>query len=144
MNVSNRLARDAAPMRVLTQSKPESEVLSQQTCFRCGKGWWPRCLSKPKRCPQCKSPYWDRPRQVKQPHTAADFRALTKALQEKIGRELGIKPVEQPSQDRSLIKALVILKGMKAAGHTWQEMGERVEQEFGARLDNEQLKALAR
>ena len=55
---------------------------------------------------------------------------------------------EQPKAvgmpDRSLAKALVVLKNMKAAGHTWQEMGERMEREFGSKLEKEQLKALVR
>jgi len=46
--------------------------------------------------------------------------------------------------DRSLVKALDVLKEMKAAGLTWQEMAERVEREFGTRLDKDQLKALVR
>ena len=33
---------------------------------------------------------------------------------------------------------------MKADGRTWQDMTERVEREFGVRLDKEQLKALVR
>jgi hypothetical protein len=144
MNVSNGLADDTAPMRVLTQHKPESPMLSQHSCFRCGRAWWPRCLRKPKRCPRCKSPYWDRPRQVKEPRTPATFEALRTALQEKVHRKLGIELPDQPRQDRSLVKALTVLKGMKAAGQTWQEMAQRVEQEFGARLDKEQLKALVR
>jgi len=47
-------------------------------------------------------------------------------------------------QDRSLVKALTVLKDMKAAGRTWQEMAEQVEREFGTKLDKEQLKALVR
>jgi hypothetical protein len=46
--------------------------------------------------------------------------------------------------DRSLAKALEVLKEMKAIGRTWQEMTERVEREFGTRLDKDQLKALVR
>lgn len=46
--------------------------------------------------------------------------------------------------DRSLAKALAVLKDMKAAGRTWQEMAGRVEREFGTKLDKEQLKALVR
>jgi hypothetical protein len=42
------------------------------------------------------------------------------------------------------VKALSTLKEMKAAGRTWLEMTERMEHEFGARLENEQLKALVR
>ena len=48
------------------------------------------------------------------------------------------------TEDRSLAKALNGLKEMKAAGRTWQEMGERMEQEFGASLEKDQLKALVR
>jgi len=46
--------------------------------------------------------------------------------------------------DHSLAKALVVLKDMKAARRTWQEMGEHMEREFGTKLDKEQLKALVR
>jgi len=46
--------------------------------------------------------------------------------------------------DRSLTNALAVLRDMKAAGKTWQEMGERMEQDFGTRLDKDQLKALVR
>jgi hypothetical protein len=143
MNVSNGLRNNIARMRVLAQVKQESPVLAQRTCLRCGKAWWPRSQSKPKRCPQCKSPYWDRPRQEKHSPTPQSFEALTKALQETVYRKLGIKALEE-RQDRSLVKALSILKEMKASGRTWQEMTERVEREFGARLDKEQLKALVR
>jgi hypothetical protein len=47
-------------------------------------------------------------------------------------------------QDRSLSKALEVLKDMKAAGRTWAEMAETVKTEFGAQLDKDQLKALVR
>ena len=55
------------------------------------------------------------------------------------GSERGID-----TEDRSLAKALHVLKEMKAAGKTWQEMGERMAQEFGASLEKDQLKALVR
>lgn len=32
------------------------------TCSRCSHEWVPRVPTLPKRCPQCKSPYWQRPR----------------------------------------------------------------------------------
>lgn len=34
-------------------------------CLRCGHIWIPRTDNKPKFCPKCNSPYWDRPRKVK-------------------------------------------------------------------------------
>jgi hypothetical protein len=46
--------------------------------------------------------------------------------------------------NRSLSKALELLKDMKAAGRTWAEMAERVQTDFGAQLDKDQLKALVR
>jgi len=61
-----------------------------------------------------------------------------------VRRKLGINLMEPPSPDQSLVTALRILKEMKTAGHTWNEMADRVEREFGARLDKEQLKALIR
>lgn len=30
-------------------------------CQRCGYALMPRQLSRPRICPKCKSPYWDRP-----------------------------------------------------------------------------------
>jgi hypothetical protein len=56
----------------------------------------------------------------------------------------GKATVSDNAENRSLGKALSVLKDMKAAGRTWQEMGDRVEQEFGVRLDKDQLKALVR
>ena len=47
-------------------------------------------------------------------------------------------------QNRSLSKALEVLKEMKATGRTWAEMAARVETEFGTQLDRDQLKALVR
>src|SRR5262245_29347160 len=144
MNVSNRLANNPAPMRVLAQGKQESPVLTQRTCLRCGKAWWPRSQRKPKRCPRCKNPYWDRPRRGKEPPVPQSFEALTKALQEKVYRKLGITVQAEPVHDRSLVKALAMLKEMKSDGLSWHEMTERVEREFGVRLEKEQLKALVR
>ena len=31
-------------------------------CERCGHMWVPRREEKPRVCPKCKSPYWDKPR----------------------------------------------------------------------------------
>jgi rubrerythrin len=33
-------------------------------CERCGHEWYPRGEEKPRVCPKCKSPYWDRARRV--------------------------------------------------------------------------------
>jgi hypothetical protein len=58
---------------------------------------------------------------------------------------LGVLANDTPNQqDRSLSKALEVLKEMKAAGRTWAEMAESVKTEFGTQLDKDQLKALVR
>lgn len=35
-------------------------------CAVCGHEWKPRGTEKPLRCANCGSPYWDRPRKVKE------------------------------------------------------------------------------
>ena len=71
--------------------------------------------------------------------------ALTKSIGRKVARTLGRGSEHGiETEDRSLAQALHVLKEMKAAGKTWQEMGERMEQEFGASLEKDQLKALVR
>ena len=56
----------------------------------------------------------------------------------------GRKQAQDRYRGPLLAKALNVLKEMKAAGKTWQEMGERMEREFGASLEKDQLKALVR
>ena len=149
MNVSNRLDSHPVRQRVLASGHETSIELRQQVCHRCGKAWWPRRPKKPARCPGCKSPYWDRPRRLKHPIMPLKEPMNQMALAKSLGREMastlgrgngyGIN-----TDDRSLAKALNVLKEMKAAGRTWQEMGERMEREFGASLEKDQLKALVR
>jgi predicted Zn-ribbon and HTH transcriptional regulator len=38
--------------------------LPTYTCLRCGHTWVPRVPHKPRRCPNCKDSYWDRPRKA--------------------------------------------------------------------------------
>ena len=38
---------------------------THNTCTRCGHKWYPRTPERPRVCPKCKSPYWDKPRKVK-------------------------------------------------------------------------------
>ena len=149
MKVSKNLRPNPARMRVLGQGSPESAVLHQQTCLRCRNTWWPRRLSKPARCPRCKSPYWACPRRMKRMPVPVVASVNPKELQNSLGREMAkafgrSQPEDVDMADRSLAKALAVLKEMKAAGRTWQEMAERVEREFGTKLDKDQLKALVR
>lgn len=145
----NRVRADAAIKGALASGRPDSAVLQQQTCLRCANKWWPRRPKKPLRCSRCKSPYWDRPRKLKlapapvvEPLSRA---ALQDSLRNDLAKALGTSQPESGGlADRSLVKALAVLKEMKAAGRTWQEMAERVEREFGTRLDKDQLKALVR
>lgn len=41
-------------------------LIEGNKCHRCGHEWRPLNLNdKPKVCPKCKSPYWDRPKKNK-------------------------------------------------------------------------------
>lgn len=40
-------------------------TLPAYACLRCAHHWIPRITTKPKRCPNCKSPYWNKPLQKK-------------------------------------------------------------------------------
>lgn len=147
MSVSKRLNNDPALLRVLG-SGSETKTLQRQACQRCGKTWWPRQSSKPARCPCCKSPYWDKQRRIKGAiaplkqgvSKEAIRRAIAQGLQKAFRTDAGCAK----EADRSLAKALIVLKAMKAAGKTWQEMSDLMERDFGAKLDKDQLKALVR
>lgn len=58
-------------------------------CERCEHEWLPRDNARddgidPKVCPKCKSPYWNRPRQLKSMMTYEDFKnAIKKTLKAK-------------------------------------------------------------
>ena len=45
-----------------TQKKKEimSRTIKQNKCLRCGHLWWPRTAERPRTCPKCRSPYWDK------------------------------------------------------------------------------------
>jgi hypothetical protein len=55
-----------------------------------------------------------------------------------------LSPAPVPGPDRSMQKALEVLKQMKASGASWAYMAERVLHDFGVQLDKDQLKALVR
>jgi hypothetical protein len=149
MSVFNKFRTDTVIKRVLAQGSPEHVVLRQHTCLRCQYTWWPRRPTKPLRCPECKSPYWDRPRRLKQskpavltPGRREDLKA---SLRMGLAGTLGLVEREPVGgEDRSLSKALDVLRDMKAAGRTWHEMAERMAREFCTTLDKDQLKALVR
>lgn len=149
MRVFNKFHTDPVIKRVLAQGSPDHMVLHQHTCLRCQYAWWPRRPTKPQRCPECKSPYWDRPRRLKPSKSAVLTSGRREGLKASVRMGLvgALGLVEREpvgDEDHSLSKALEVLRAMKAAGQTWNEMIERVEREFGARLDKDQLKALVR
>ena len=147
MSISKRLCSEPTLVRVLG-SGSETKMLQRQTCQRCGKTWWPRQSDKPVRCPRCKSPYWDKPRRIKGAvgplREGVSKEAIRRAIAQGLHKAFGTDADVAKDADRSLAKALTVLKDMKAAGKTWQEMSERIEHDFGTRLDKDQLKALVR
>lgn len=71
---------------------------------------------------------------------------LSNSLGQTLTKAFGCKDADHPGDhtDRSLAHALTVLKEMKATGRTWQEMADRLEREFGTKLEKDQLKALIR
>ena len=150
MSLSKRFAQNPARLRVLLSGSERPGSLNQQRCYRCGKVWWPRQPRKPVRCPGCKSPYWDKPRRLRSTVTpsneSVNREALAQSLGQTLTKALGSEDADhqEDHKDRSLAYALTVLKEMKAAGRTWQEMADRLEREFGTTLEKDQLKALVR
>ena len=83
---------------------------------------------KPARCPGCKSPYWDKPpppetpnhERTREPRGTDEGCMPENGRRNPWGRSTGKVPTTA-----SLAQALDVFKEMKAAGRTWQEMGER-------------------
>jgi predicted Zn-ribbon and HTH transcriptional regulator len=44
------------------------------SCTRCGETWLRRTLERPKKCPRCTSPYWDKPRRQPSTNPSAVYR----------------------------------------------------------------------
>ena len=42
----------------------EEAIVFKCTCERCGHKWITKTKEKPRVCPKCKSPYWDKPRKT--------------------------------------------------------------------------------
>jgi len=40
----------------------EALTITQLTCQRCGRKWFPTRLTLPAHCPGCNSPYWNKPK----------------------------------------------------------------------------------
>ena len=39
-----------------------SATIKKHNCLRCGFEWYPRSTKRPTVCPECKSPYYDKPK----------------------------------------------------------------------------------
>ena len=51
-----------APSQVCLTVPKTSVNVTGWKCGRCGHEWIPQITTEPKRCPKCKSPYWNKPR----------------------------------------------------------------------------------
>lgn len=118
-------------------------MLRQQSCLRCGYTWWPRTPNRSVRCPECRSPYWHRPRRQEtgSPTTinGGDGARLAPSPPSSATPEQGAR-----KEDQSLVAALTFLRELKGSGRSWGEMGDELLRRFGMKLDKDQLKALIR
>jgi len=48
--------------REVQQPTQVETAIQTYKCLRCGHVWVPRKKEKPRVCPKCKSPYWDKPK----------------------------------------------------------------------------------
>lgn len=81
----------------------------QRKCLRCGYLWYQRFDRKPKHCPQCNSPYWDKPRGWwKKPYKLGDLIAIQDSFPIYEGpiRKLALGPhsTETPKELARLLK----------------------------------------
>ena len=83
-----RFDQNRARLRVLLSGSERPGSLNQQHCYRWGKVWWPRQLRKPVRCPGCKSPYWHKPRRVRQAVTPSNESVNKETLSHSLGQTL--------------------------------------------------------
>lgn len=113
-------------------------TLREQHCLRCAHHWWPRSPSRTLRCPRCKSPYWDRPRR-----TAPQVRNNPRVEQD-AAIAVSTDKATGSAEPVSFAKALEILRGLKAMGRSWTDMGQELQRQCGVHLDKDQLKALVR
>ena len=124
----------------------QRQAETYRSARRCGKAWWPRQLRKPVRPPGCKSPYWDKPPRVQRSRRSLNQSvhkdALATTFGETLTKAVGSEKADHQGDhsDRSLAHALNVLKEMKAAGRTWQEMADRLEREFGTKLEKDQVR----
>jgi predicted Zn-ribbon and HTH transcriptional regulator len=49
-------------VREMQSTEPAEITIQAYKCLRCGHTWVPRKKEKPRVCPKCKSPYWDKPK----------------------------------------------------------------------------------
>ena len=111
-----------------------TESLRQQACLRCGHRWLPRKVTRPVRCPACKSSYWSRPRRQARPKqgtSSPDPQGTTGIPADQAGRH-------------SFRAALDAMKAMKQEGMSWGEIAEAIASRFGVVLEKDQLKVLIR
>jgi len=53
-------------MKIQARPEEKAEISIKKTsvsvleCLRCGHTWYPRSFIKPKVCPKCSSPYWNK------------------------------------------------------------------------------------
>jgi predicted Zn-ribbon and HTH transcriptional regulator len=53
--------KEAEKAREMQPAQVETAIQTYK-CLRCGHVWVPRKKEKPRVCPKCKSPYWDKPK----------------------------------------------------------------------------------
>ena len=62
VDIAKQLEEKGKATVVKFEGTDRGVVIGKNKCKRCGHAWTQRTLEKPRICPECKSPYWDKER----------------------------------------------------------------------------------
>jgi primosomal protein N' len=89
----------------------ENNEYAQLNCNRCGYSWTQRSLGKkPNSCPECKSPYFDKPRRVIVTTKQRVSEAVNKVMPETA--KFSIETTKEPEQKMFLLGIMGFVVGI--------------------------------
>jgi len=62
VDAARMLETEGVALAIKFKGTEEGVIIGKNKCKRCGHKWAQRKLEKPRICPKCKSPYWDKER----------------------------------------------------------------------------------
>lgn len=72
-------------MKIVKKVKRVKEPRLGKKCLRCGNEWL-SSIDRPKQCPACKQPAWDRPARGSKLHSESPLKAKQDSIFDEIGK----------------------------------------------------------